>query len=104
MKINTISNITQIDIRTFPLGTVWLFDIDETLLKNNDKSNIIYECTDPELPNWIKLIMARKEPIACITARHIPMKKIKFMKSKFFDIYRYHNLQMIAIRDMLIYL
>lgn len=82
-----IQSITMVNIDDYPLSTVWMFDIDETLITlteniNNDHGFMLM---DINIPDWLSKIVKRHDPIALVTARYYPNDEQKNIENYVFN-------------------
>lgn len=85
MNVIQLNNITDFNIDDVSQDTVFIFDIDDTLITHNiSGTNGYVGLTDDRLPYWMNEIYKRKIPIICLTARYYPNNEEKSMEMQIF--------------------
>ena len=71
-RIITLPDVPSFDLNTIPRNSVFIFDIDETLLEH--KGQKAFSMHD-DIPNWLSILEKRGYPMCMVTARYTPSTK-----------------------------
>lgn len=85
MKITKVKKITEFNIDDIDNKTIFIFDIDETLITYVENKG--FTLTDPNLPFWLHKIYNNGNPIICLTARYSPS-----YEQKYYEQFVFHEL------------